>query len=496
MSASSTRDRQIVAEQVRTLYAQLPVSVPTQIVGGALLVAAMWNQVSRPTLVAWFAVACVNQLARLALYRAWQRRARPDADIERWRLWWASGAGLSGLIWGSAGVAMFVPDSPTHQAVLIVALLGVATGSITVIATDVAAFYAFASAVVVPVLLRTAWESGATYAVLAAIGAVVLAAILACGRNLSKELARSLAVYYQNLDLIEELQAQKAIAERARHEAEAANRAKTQFFASASHDLRQPLHAMGLFTQALSEKARDPEVRQVADSINISVQALEALFSELLDIAKIDSGSMNPVLGPFALDEMFGRLRRRLRDRGRRKGLAPDGGRRLARRRERSRAPRTHHPQPPLQRDPLHDAGHGAADGGVGGAGIRIEVSDTGLGIREEDRQRIFEEFFQLGNPARTSAKGMGLGLSIVQRLCGLLGYELTLASEYGAARPSALPSRAVPPRPVREACGAAPPHRSLGTAGRCDRRRGSDRRGHARAAHRLGRARDRLAHR
>ena len=363
MTSPTTRDRQIFAEQVRTLYAQLPVSVPAQIVGGALLVAAMWGQVSHPTLVLWCGLLCAFQVSRLVLYGAWRRRARPEENVERWRAWWATGAGLSGLVWGAAGFVMFVPDSPTHQAVLIVALLGVATGSITVIATDVTAFYAFSGAVVTPVLVRTAWEGGATYLVLAAIGAVVLAAILACGRNLSKELARSLAVYYQNLELIEELQAQKAIAERARNEAETANRAKTQFFASASHDLRQPLHAMGLFAAALAQKAHDPEVRHVVDSINSSVQALEALFSELLDIAKIDAGALKPVLAPFALADMFGRLQSDFEAEAAAKGLRLTRGGRRKRRHERRAPPRAHHPQPALERRALHDGGRGPADG-------------------------------------------------------------------------------------------------------------------------------------
>ena len=432
MTPPATRDRQIYVDQVRTLYAQLPVSVPAQIVGGALLVAAMWGQVSHTTLVAWLALLCVFQMSRFALYGIWRRRTKPDENAERWRAWWATGAGLSGLVWGAAGVVMFVPDSHTHQAVLIVALLGVATGSITVIATDVTAFYAFSGAVVTPVLLRTAWQGGQSDVVLAAIGAVVLAAILACGRNLSKEVTRSLAVYYQNLDLIGELQAQKAIAEQARNEAEKANRAKTQFFASASHDLRQPLHAMGLFAAALAEKAHDPEVRPVVDSINSSVQALEALFSELLDIAKIDAGAMQPVLGPLALEDMFGRLRSDFEAEAAAKGLrfAVQGGTCVVK----SDAVLLER----IIRNLLSNAVRYTMEGAIrltaapAGNDVRIEVSDTGIGIRAEDRQRIFDEFLQLDNPARTSAKGMGLGLSIVQRLCALLGYELTLASEYG----------------------------------------------------------------
>jgi signal transduction histidine kinase len=301
-----------------------------------------------------------------------------------------------------------------------------------VIATDVAAFYAFASAVVLPVLLRTAWEGGAGYHMLAAIGTVVLAAILACGRILSKEVSRSLAVYHQNLDLIEQLTSQKAIAERARQEAETANRAKTQFFASASHDLRQPLHAMGLFAAALSEKSHDAEVRDVVDSINSSVQALESLFNELLDIAKIDSGVIKPLVASFALEDMFGRLRNEFGPEAAARGLRltmEDGGNVVA-----SDAVLLER----IIRNLLSNALRYTSEGEIrltavpAGDRVLIEVRDTGVGIAAPDRERIFEEFVQLGNPGRTSRKGMGLGLSIVQRLCGLLGCAIRLASEPG----------------------------------------------------------------
>jgi len=433
VKATSARDLQVLAQQVRTLYAQLPVSVPTQVVGAALLVAAMWGQVPRGTLITWFTVLCAFQLSRLVLYWAYQRHGMPDNDdIKRWRAWWAVGGGVSGLIWGSTGMLMFVPDSPTHQAVLIVALLGIATGAITVIATDVVAFYVFTSGVMAPVLLRTAWEGGAAYLFLAAIGAVVLAGILACGRNLSNALAGSLGMYYQNLELIEELKAQRAIADLARQEAENANRAKTQFFAAASHDLRQPLHAMGLFASALAQKIRDPEVTGVIASINASVQALEALFNELLDISKIDSGVIEPNLTHFPLEEVFGALRDEFAAEAQAKGL------RLA-------VSSSDHIVlsdavllERITRNLLSNAirytsvGEVALSARPAGGKVRIEVRDTGAGILEQDRERIFEEFYQIGNPGRTSKRGLGLGLSIVQRLCGLLGYTISVDSEYG----------------------------------------------------------------
>jgi len=433
VKSASARDQQILVLQVRTLYAQLPVSVPTQVVGAALLVAAMWGQASRGTLMTWFIVLCAFQLSRLALYWAYQRRGMPDdEDVKRWRAWWAVGGGVSGLIWGSAGVVMFVPDSPTHQAVLIVAMLGIATGAITVIATDVVAFYVFTSGVVVPVLLRTAWEGGNAYLFLAAIGAVVLAGILAGGRNLAKALARSLAMYYQNLDLIEELKAQRAIADEARQEAETANRGKTQFFAAASHDLRQPLHAMGLFAAALYEKIKDPEVLNIVKSINGSVAALEGLFNELLDIAKIDSGVIKPNLTQFALENVFGRLRDEFSAEAAAKGLrlSVDGGAHIVT----SDALLLERIIRNLLSNALRytPAGEVALSARPAGGKLRVEVRDTGVGIQPEHQQHIFEEFFQLGNPGRTSSKGLGLGLSIVKRLCGLLGYEVRLTSEIG----------------------------------------------------------------
>ena len=306
MTSPTTRDRQIFADQVRTLYAQLPVSVPAQIVGGALLVAAMWGHVSQPTLVvvrsASARIRCRGSRSTgMATALAAGRR------MERWRAGGRCGAGALGPDVGRGGLRDVRPRFADHQAVLIVALLGVATGSITVIATDVMAFYAFAGAVVTPVLARTAWEGGATYLVLAAIGAVVLAAILACGRNLSKELARSLAVYYQNLELIEELQAQKAIAERARIEAETGQPRQDAVLRLGEPRSAPAAARDGPLRRSADAKRRTtPRCGTSSDSINSSVQALEALFSELLDIAKIDSGAMKPVLAPFALDEMFG----------------------------------------------------------------------------------------------------------------------------------------------------------------------------------------------
>ena len=107
--------------------------------------------------------------------------------------------------------------------------------------------YGFVVPALVPLIVRVTMEGDQLHAFIAAVMLVVLAFILGFGHNLNNMLAQSLAIRYENVDLIGELQAQTAAADHARAAAEAANRGKTQFLAAASHDLRQPLHALGLF---------------------------------------------------------------------------------------------------------------------------------------------------------------------------------------------------------------------------------------------------------
>src|SRR5204863_8886444 len=128
------------------------------------------------------------------------------------------------------------------------------------------------------------------------------------GRQVNALLTQSLAMRYENVDLIGELTAQSRAAESARAAAETANRAKSQFLAAASHDLRQPLHAMGLFSAALSARTRDPEMKPLAASIQASVEALETLFGQLLDLSRLDAGALQPERCEIPLGPLFARL--------------------------------------------------------------------------------------------------------------------------------------------------------------------------------------------
>jgi signal transduction histidine kinase/ActR/RegA family two-component response regulator len=219
----------------------------------------------------------------------------------------------------------------------------------------------------------------------------------------------------------------------ARGEAEAANLSKTRFLAAASHDLLQPLNAARLFTSALrQEPGLADEAAQLAERIDASFRAAEDLLDALLDVSRLDTGSYRPERSAFALADLFDTLQAQFAvvaaQRGLRLKVMPT---RLA-----------------VESDPqllrrvlqnfLSNALRYTRRGGVlmgarrCGDQVRVEVWDTGPGIPPEQRKRIFREFQRLERPSPWGEKGLGLGLSICDRIAGMLGHRLDLHSRVG----------------------------------------------------------------
>jgi hypothetical protein len=295
------------ADQIATLFTQWPVATGSMILGAAILITVMWGTVAPRLFAGWMGAIIVNQAWRLWLVRSYRAAAPEPVRRAQWGRAWAVGSTLAGALWGLAGVVLFVPGDPGHQALLIVCLFGVILGGINLTAVYKASLYGFVLPALVPLIVRVAMEGDQLHAFIAAVMLVVLAFILGFGHNLNNVLTQSLAIRYENVDLIAELQAQTAAADHARGTAEAANRGKTQFLAAASHDLRQPLHALGLFVSALASKVREPELESVVGNISASVDALERLFSSMMDISKLDAGAVLPVRYAFPLEPLFQR---------------------------------------------------------------------------------------------------------------------------------------------------------------------------------------------
>jgi Na+/proline symporter/signal transduction histidine kinase len=241
----------------------------------------------------------------------------------------------------------------------------------------------------------------------------------------------------------------------ARRAAETANISKTRFLAAASHDLLQPLNAARLFTSALRQHpGLDAEASGLAERIDASFRAAEDLLDALLDVSRLDAGSYHPEVGGFALAELFDSLRAQFavvaEQRGLRLRVVPTA---LAVRSDPQLLRR-------ILQNFLSNALRYTSKGSVllgarrmGADEVRIEVWDSGPGIAAEQRARIFGEFQRLEQPSPWGEKGLGLGLSICDRLASILGHRLDLHSrvEHGSCFAVTVPrNEAVPARRQR----------------------------------------------
>lgn len=235
-----------------------------------------------------------------------------------------------------------------------------------------------------------------------------------------------------NATLEQQVRERTAELHAAKSAAEQAHRAKSRFLAHASHDLQQPLQAIGMFTGMLERQPQSAKAAALLTDLKAAQRSMRDLLNAILDISKLESGAVTPKPADLPLSPLLDQLEAEFA------GLAEDKGLRL-------RAVPTNavvRSDPALLerivRNLIGNAIRYTETGGVlvgcrtRGDRLWIEVYDTGRGIAEPDRRRIFEEFVQLDRPDRDRSEGIGLGLAIVERLARLLEHPVTVRSVEG----------------------------------------------------------------
>ncbi|MEZ2299379.1 hybrid sensor histidine kinase/response regulator [Variovorax sp. RCC_210] len=269
------------------------------------------------------------------------------------------------------------------------------------------------------------WHSDGVNLFLAAIGTVYLLFALRRGVLQNRELTSALMLRFENESLAGRLGAQIAATERASVE-------KTRFLAAASHDLRQPLHAVALFGAALQNALHSHPERQNAERLMRAVHALGNSLDTMLDVSRLDAGVVTPDIQPVSLGAVLVSLNHVFLARADQAGLQL---------RIRASAVWVRTDPQLLQRmlsNLVDNALKYTVRGGVvvrvrtRGERVWVEVRDTGIGIAPEQLDRIFEEFYQVNNSERDRAHGLGIGLSIVQRLARLLAHPVQVQSRVG----------------------------------------------------------------
>jgi signal transduction histidine kinase len=446
------RQANILAGVIASVHQQVPRSILGSLVGGIALLVVFWHVHDARLLTGLVAALLIESLARLHLSRAY-RRARIDADnVESWASRWVLQAAVAGVLWGLAGGLLFPAGDPLKQLVLVTVLLGVAFGSLTLYATYRPALFAFLPIALLPLIGRMALQPDPAYVTAAIVMLAMFAFTMFYGRNFGTTVLEAVRNNHANEALVGQLLNEKRVADEARRAAEEATRSKTKFFAAASHDLRQPLQAIGIYCSLLKKRAQGP-LEPLAKSLSAAVDSLSKLVEELLEISRLDAGAIQPRLQQVLLDELLAQLAQEFTPLAHGKGLEM----RVRRR------------QLAVESDPvllarvlrnlLGNAIRYTSRGGVliaarpRGGLVSIEVWDTGPGIRQDELSRVFDEFYRGESSKGEPASGFGLGLSIVRRICNVLGHPLIVTTRPGTGTVfrietpvSALPHRG--PRP------------------------------------------------
>jgi signal transduction histidine kinase len=362
--------------------------------------------------------------ARLILIEIYKKTKPVAGEWRRWAFWAIATALLGGTCWGIGALFLLDPLRPEYQFMVFLTCAALASGAITAFGTYLPSYYCNLFAIMLPTCIWSALQGGVLYWTYAVLAMLWMAVVAMLANSFSRLLVDSLELQFANLDLAHDLLRQKELAD-------AANLAKSSFLASASHDLRQPVHALGMFVGALRDRPLDETSGRLVRQIQNSVGALDGLFAAILDISRLDAGIIESRPQIVAIEPLLERICRDEMPEVERKGIElrlvpcslsvatdPVLLERVVRNLVSNAVRYT-------------DAGR-VVVGCRRGARLSVEVWDTGRGIPPDQQDLIFHEFYQIGNPERDRARGLGLGLAIVQRLTRILHTPLRIHSRVG----------------------------------------------------------------
>lgn len=413
----------IRAEAIDMLYLQAGLMQLLSLLNCGFLVYLLWGEIASGVLLTWMTLLITVILAKSLLsYRYFKR---PPNTTERWGNLFTLSSLITGLIWGSAGIFLFPPEQLAHQAIVFFLLTGMGAGAYVANTSYIPAFYAFFIPTLLPIIIRLSLEGDRLHATLALWGIAFFLAFLFFARKANQEQYEAIRLRLHNQILVDELMLKHNAAEQA-------NLSKTKFLAAASHDLRQPLFALGLYTEMLEDETDINKTREISTLIKQSFLSLKGLLDALLDISKLDAGVVKVHKESFQLQEIFERIAIDFAPVAAEKNIqlhiVPTSA--------------VIYSDPTLVerilRNLVSNAINYTRNGGVlvglkhCGPHYEARVYDTGIGIPKHEQENIFQEFHQLANPERDREKGIGLGLSIVRRLLALLDETITVHSTPG----------------------------------------------------------------
>lgn len=398
-----------------------------------------WNFRFDSYVLAWAALTALTIVAKSS-YALWVERGgqNDEGAIATVRIHAANFA-VSGACWGSAAWFLLPARSVEQDAFLLAGMAMVmmgAAGAQAVCRPVVLGFTGALCVVFVSGLLRLGDLFHSSLGFGFAVYGVV---VLMFARNQEIAVTRAIELALENEELLAEKSAEqqatqsaRAAAEQARERAEKADRSKTNFIAATSHDLRQPMHALVQYVEHLRRTCSDRLSLATIGRIEESVAAMENLLNGVLDFSKISMGAIKPEIRVFPVERLLRSVETQIRPLAEAKGLEfrteSQGGccrsdevllgrivRNIAQNAVR-----------------YSESGSVVIRAALRGDTVRVLVADSGIGIPGSEKQRVFDEYYQVDNRARDRRKGLGLGLAIVRDLARLLNLRIRLKSRPG----------------------------------------------------------------
>ena len=415
--------QRVLREHVASVYDTYSASTLTHLCFVAVFGAILYAQLHDPRLLFWMAGMVLADVYVFFTPRWYP--ARPAVESPYWA------RKISRLVTLVSMVTAVVPwlVVPAGNLPMTSLLMAVIVGSCARASQSLwplkPALFGYTLPMSLGMITALAWQGDGLHLFLAAAGAAYLMLTLHAGIRQHRLLTDSLMLRFENEALAARLGEQIAATERASLE-------KTRFLGTASHDLRQPLHAIALFGAALENELRNRPEGRNAERLMRAVNALGASLDTMLDVSRLDAGVVVPEVQAVQLDALFLPLNHTFSARAEQKSLQL---------RVRASGLWVRSDPQLLHRmlsNLMDNALKYTASGGVTviardrGETVWIEVRDTGIGIAPEQSGRIFEEFYQVDNPGRDRSRGLGIGLSIVQRLSRLLGHPVQMHSRLG----------------------------------------------------------------
>ncbi len=419
-------EQKIRAEKIRLIYHQGPVLVFGSTFCALMVASFLWGSLPKSGLLLWFGAISLTSILRYLIIRAYRRSDDAARQDPAWgQLFWL-GTLVAGVIWGMWPL-MFYSLYNTEFLLLISTIFA---GMVAVSAASggiyLPAFLSFSVPLIVPLAIAHLMSKTDTLVLTGGLLMMFLAVNYFLATRGNRQNEALLRAQLRNRELMESLEEEKAIAERAVV-------AKSRFLAAASHDLRQPLHAIGLFLSALRRRESNPEQLSIINEMSQSADALNGLFNSLLDVSRLDAEIIDFNPEHHALVDLFDRVRSTFIQQAESKGLEL----------EVNASSSVVYTDTILLERILRNLVSNAVqytDSGrislvcmtdTDGNPV-ITLSDTGSGIPLSERDDVFSEYHQLNNPERDRSKGLGLGLAIVRRLCELMDVPLIMESTVG----------------------------------------------------------------